>query len=77
MSGGNQQDIRSLAILILIGLLAAGLVTVFAVYLGYLRHRKPLLEVDATIDYSFSHYLHLVVFPRLAYRIHAAFSRKK
>lgn len=61
----------------IVGLLIfAALVTLLVTFVGYRRYKQPLLEVDSTLKYSFTHYLHLVVLPRLAYRIRAKLPSK-
>jgi hypothetical protein len=76
MHRGSQFD-SSLALLLVVGtFIAAGLLVTGILFGGYRRYKKPLLEVDATLKYSFSHYLKLVVLPQVAYRLRTKFSRK-
>ena len=76
MYRGSQVSSGLIVLLVIGALLAAGAVVSFVTYLGYRRYKKPLLEVDATLRYSFSHYLKLVVLPKMAYRFRTKFSRK-
>ncbi len=76
MSGDSQLSLSLVSLLLVGGLLVVFLITFGVTYSGYRRYKKPLLEVDASVQYSFTHYLQLVVFPRLAYRIHDKFPGK-
>ncbi len=53
------------------------LLVVAAVYTfyDYRRHRKPLLEVDEGVDYSYLHHLRMVSIPLVRYRLSFSISR--
>lgn len=76
MRADNQLSLTTIVLAAAGLVLAAAVIVSVRTYLGFRRYKKPLLEVDATLIYSFTHYLRLVVFPRLAYRIRAKLPSK-
>lgn len=55
-----------------IGLGAALIVTVMYLFIDYRRHKKPLVQADPNVRYSFAHHLHQVTIPLFKYRISVA-----
>ncbi len=46
-------------------------------YSDYLRHRRPLIEVDPLVHYSYFHHLFVVTVPRLRYRLQSRLPRRQ
>lgn len=44
--------------------------------IDYRRHRKPLLEIDPMVHYTFFHHVKVVTIPLLSYRISFYVSKK-
>lgn len=61
---------------ILVPLALAILTLLTYAYFDYLRHKRPLIEENPRIHYTFWHHLHVVTFPILRYKISFVIERQ-
>lgn len=55
-----------------IGLLALFLIATIYLFIDYRRHKRPLVQADPHVKYTFAHHLHQVTIPLFKYRISVA-----
>ena len=77
IAGSNGLPQVGIALVYILVPLALAMLTILTyAYFDYLRHKRPLVEENPRIHYTFWHHLHVVTFPILRYKISFVIERQ-